>query len=176
MHRGYGLNRSCAGITECFTGNGSNNIQIQSLSCYHWRNTQILVSWMDAHGSRKQRTLMPDWIVWVGQIPKEWVTILNVQLKRLMMQWPMRQMRHILLDPGVHYNGHFSWCFESWWPIYWTSINYHNFNIIDIQKVLTLKIMVILLRMLYHFYLEFEDKFKSFVKFGLNTFYNKMEI
>ena len=30
--------------------------------------------------------------------------------------------------------------------------------------------------MLYHFYLEFEAKFKSFVKFGLNTLYNKMEI
>ena len=30
--------------------------------------------------------------------------------------------------------------------------------------------------MLYHFCLEFEDKFKSFVKFGLNTLYNKLKI
>ena len=56
------------------------------------------------------------------------------------------------------------------------SPGYHNFNIINIQMIITLKIMVISLRILYHFYLEFQDKFKSFVKFGLNTWYNKLKI
>ena len=27
---------------------------------------------------------------------------------------------NIFLGPGVHYNGHFLWCFEPWCPIYWT--------------------------------------------------------
>ena len=33
--------------------------------------------------------------------------------------------------------------------------------------------MVISLRISYHFYLEFEGQFKSFVKFELNTLYKK---
>ena len=36
--------------------------------------------------------------------------------------------------------------------------------------------MVIPKRIAYQFYLEFEDKFKSIVKLGLNTLYNKLEI
>ena len=42
----------------------------------------------------------------------------------------------ILLGLGVHYVGHFLWCFESWCPEYWTSINQHNFNFSNIQILL----------------------------------------
>ena len=36
--------------------------------------------------------------------------------------------------------------------------------------------MIRSLRILYHFYLEFQDEFKSFVKYGLNGLYYKLKI
>ena len=55
-------------------------------------------------------------------------------------------------------------------------MNYHDINIIDIQIIITLKNNGHIIKNVVSFYLKFEDKFKSFVKFGLNTLYNKMEI
>ena len=81
---------------------------------------------------------------------------------------------YIFLGPGVHYIGHFSWCFESWCPIYWT-FNYHNFNFINIRILIALKITVRPLRISYHFYLKFQNEFKSFVKYGLNALYCKLK-
>ena len=53
------------------------------------------------------------------------------------------------------------------------SIILDTFNI-NIQILLTLRIIVRPLRISYHFYLKFqEDEFKSFVKYGLDALYNK---
>ena len=102
------------------------------------------------------------------------IMYLHYHVKHLLMV--LHHICSILLGPGVHYNGHFSWCLESLCPMYWTWFNYHHFNVINIQIIITLKIMFISLRISYNFYLEFEDEFKSFVKFGLSALYNKLEI